>query len=111
MVKKAYKKLSLELHPDKNKASHAVEDFRKVKTAYEVLSNTELRKTYDRLGDQGVKVIAQSVIDYKYIILQLVVYYCSSAIFAFLMTISEPSGDAMQVSFISLAGKKRKEEE
>lgn len=103
IIKKAYKRLSLELHPDKNKAASAVEEFRKVKQAYDVLSNHEFKNAYDRFGDQGVKVVAHSVMDTRHILLQLIVYYCSSAIFAFLMTMSEPSGDAMQVSLVGLA--------
>lgn len=105
-IKKAFKRLSLELHPDKNKSPGAVERFRRVKHAYEVLSANDMRSVYDRLGDQGVKVASQSVIDHRYLFLQFIVYYASSAIFAFLMTMSEPSGDAMELSFFSLGGKR-----
>jgi preprotein translocase subunit Sec63 len=106
VVKRAYKRLSLELHPDKNKALDAQEQFQRVKTAYDVLSNTELRSTYNRMGDAGVKINMKAVIDLRHIVLQLIVYYGSSAIFAFLMTVSEPSGEAMEWSFIGLSGTK-----
>ena len=59
-------------------------------------------QVYDRLGDAGVKVAANSVIDHKYIIIQMIVYYSSSMIFAFLMTFSESSGDAMVTSIFGL---------
>jgi DnaJ-class molecular chaperone len=36
MIKKSFKKLSLELHPDKNRSPGAVERYLSVKTAYEV---------------------------------------------------------------------------
>jgi len=103
-LKKAYRHLSLELHPDKNKSPTAVDEFRKVKQAFDVLSNTDLRREYDRLGDAGVKVAAQSVIDHKYIIMQLLVYYSSSLVFTFLMTFTEPTGDAMTAcTFVLIA--------
>lgn len=94
----------LELHPDKNKAPDAADKFRKVKAAFDVLSDKGKRKEYNRLGDRGVAVHAQSVIDHKYILLQLVVYYCSSIVFAFLMTFSEPTGDAFSISLFGLTG-------
>ena len=59
---------------------------------------------YERLGDAGVKVSAQTVIDHKYIIIQMLVYYASSMIFAFLMTFSESGGDAMITALFGLTG-------
>jgi hypothetical protein len=56
------------------------------------------------LGDNIVKIAAQSVIDHKYIIIQMLVYYCSTSILAFFMTFSEPSGEALSVSFFAMAG-------
>jgi len=81
-----------------------VDKFRKIKAAFDVLSDKGKRKEYNRLGDRGVAVHAQSVIDHKYILLQLIVYYCSSAVFAFLMTFSEPTGDAFSISMFGLTG-------
>lgn len=103
-MKKAYRGLSLELHPDKNKSPEAVDQFHRVKSAFDVLVNLDKRKEYNRLGDFGVNLSAQAVIDHRYLIVQLLVYYVSSGIFAFLMTFSEPNGDAMSYSFFILAG-------
>ena len=83
----------------------APEEFRKVKHAFDVLLNPDTRQVYDRLGDAGVKVTARSVIDHKYIIIQMLVYYSSSVIFTFLMTFAESSGDAMVTSLFGLIGK------
>ena len=94
----------MELHPDKNKSPHAAEEFQKVKHAFDVLMNPDTRHVYDRLGDAGVNVAARTVIDHKYIILQMLVYYFSSVVFAFLMTFAEPSGDAMSAAFFGLTG-------
>ncbi|KAL3213713.1 hypothetical protein MRX96_035214 [Rhipicephalus microplus] len=55
-IKKAYRKLAKELHPDKNKEDpHAQEKFQDLGAAYEVLSDEEKRKTYDRHGEEGLK--------------------------------------------------------
>jgi DnaJ-class molecular chaperone len=49
-IKKAYRKLALEYHPDRNKTKEGEEKFKEVTKAYEVLSNEEKRKTYDQFG-------------------------------------------------------------
>jgi DnaJ-class molecular chaperone len=47
-VKSAYYKLTLQYHPDKNESEYAKQKFQDISEAYEVLSNHELRKNYDR---------------------------------------------------------------
>ncbi|KAF5792468.1 putative DnaJ domain, Chaperone J-domain superfamily [Helianthus annuus] len=49
-VKKAYRKLSLKVHPDKNKAPGSDEAFKKVSKAFKCLSDEESRKRYDLYG-------------------------------------------------------------
>src|SRR5690606_37609466 len=51
-IKKAYRKLALQFHPDKNKASNAHEVIVKITEAYEVLRNKESRKKYDILYEK-----------------------------------------------------------
>ena len=49
-VKRAYRKLAQQWHPDRNKEAEAAEKFSKVNEAYEVLKDPEKRKKYDELG-------------------------------------------------------------
>ena len=51
-IKKAYRKLSLKVHPDKNSAPQADEAFKAVGLAYATLSDTQKRSVYDRFGDE-----------------------------------------------------------
>lgn len=54
-IKKAYRKLALKYHPDKNKAKDAEEKFKEVAEAYEVLSDKKKRDVYDQYGEEGLK--------------------------------------------------------
>lgn len=54
-IKKAYRKLALKYHPDKNKAPGAEEKFKSLAEAYEVLSDKKKRDIYDQVGEEGLK--------------------------------------------------------
>ncbi|KAJ1608935.1 DNAJ domain-containing protein with a signal peptide [Cryptosporidium canis] len=54
-IKKAYRQMSLKYHPDRNPSPDASEKFKEIATAYEVLSDPEKRKIYDRYGVDGIK--------------------------------------------------------
>ena len=49
-IKKAYRKLALEYHPDRNKTKEAEEKFKEINQAYEVLSDPQKRQVYDQVG-------------------------------------------------------------
>ena len=53
-IRKAYRKLARQLHPDMNKAPDAAKKFNEVQEAYDVLSDADKRKSYDRFGHAGV---------------------------------------------------------
>src|SRR5207253_9405890 len=55
-IKKAFRRLARELHPDVNSHDpHAEEKFKEAAEAYEVLSDRERRATYDRYGHDGLR--------------------------------------------------------
>lgn len=53
-VKKAYRKLAFQYHPDRNKDKGAEDKFKEVNEAYEVLSDAQKRSNYDRFGHAGI---------------------------------------------------------
>jgi molecular chaperone DnaJ len=55
-IKKAYRKLALKYHPDRNADNpEAEEQFKEAAEAYEVLSDKDKKSTYDRFGEDGLK--------------------------------------------------------
>jgi curved DNA-binding protein CbpA len=65
-IKKAYKKLAVKWHPDKNpnNRDEAVDKFREITEAYENLTDPEKRKTYDTYGFEGPKAANFSHFDF-----------------------------------------------
>ena len=53
-IKKAYRKLAMEYHPDRNKSAEAEARFKEITEAYEVLRDPQKRAAYDRYGRAGV---------------------------------------------------------
>lgn len=54
-IKKAYRKLAMRYHPDRNAEPEAEERFKEVSEAYEVLRDEEKRALYDRHGERGLR--------------------------------------------------------
>lgn len=54
-LKKAYRKMALKYHPDKNKSPGAEEKFKEIAEAYEVLNDPKKREIYDKYGEEGLK--------------------------------------------------------
>jgi DnaJ-class molecular chaperone len=54
-IKRAYRKLALEWHPDRNKDTKAAERFKEINKAYEVLSDAKKRESYDQFGEEAFR--------------------------------------------------------
>ncbi|XP_041658996.1 dnaJ homolog subfamily C member 1 [Cheilinus undulatus] len=64
-IKKAYRRLSLLLHPDKNKDENAENQFRQLVAIYEVLKDEERRRRYDDILENGLPDWRQPVFYYR----------------------------------------------
>lgn len=53
-IKRAYHKMALCWHPDKNQSPHASEQFKKISEAYDILSTPEKKEIYDKYGQDGL---------------------------------------------------------
>lgn len=54
-IRKAYKKLALQYHPDRNPSEEAQEKFKDITHAYEILSDSEKKEIYDKYGEEGLQ--------------------------------------------------------
>ena len=54
-IKKAFRKLALEYHPDRNKNPDAADKFKEINEAYQVLSDSDKRSIYDQYGHAGLE--------------------------------------------------------
>ena len=54
-IKKAYRKMALKYHPDKNKSPGAEEKFKDIAEAYEILSDKKKKEVFDKYGEEGLK--------------------------------------------------------
>src|SRR4051812_10332408 len=54
-IKKAYRKMAMQFHPDKNPDKSAEEKFKEASEAYEVLGDADKRKRYDQFGHEGLR--------------------------------------------------------
>src|SRR5207248_8262304 len=53
-IRRAFRKLAFEYHPDRNHSADAPDRFKEISEAYEVLQDGQKRQVYDRMGHAGV---------------------------------------------------------
>ncbi|KAJ1449700.1 hypothetical protein M885DRAFT_489327 [Pelagophyceae sp. CCMP2097] len=96
-MKRAYKRMSLELHPDKNPSPTASDEFAALKAAYDVLSDSELKEVYNRFGPEGVK--QNKRVDEYRMLLEIGVFYAAWAVMAYVLTLGKAASTARQWVF------------
>ena len=100
-IKRAYKKLSLQLHPDKNPNDPtAANKFDRVKKAYDVLMDMEFREVYNKFGQDGIN--SNKRFDETTFFMELGVFYVTWGIMAYVLTLGKKSGLARQWTFTGL---------
>mmetsp|Transcript_22402 Transcript_22402/g.32125 ORF Transcript_22402/g.32125 Transcript_22402/m.32125 type:complete len:354 (+) Transcript_22402:52-1113(+) len=99
-IKRAYKKKSLELHPDKNKAEDASDQFDAIKQAYDVLMDMELREVYNKFGDEGIK--NNKRYNENQFLVEVGIFYVTWGLMAFMLTLGKKSGEARNWTFTGL---------
>lgn len=99
-IKRAYKRLSLILHPDKNPSPDATDQFDAVKQAYDVLMDMEFREVYNKFGKEGIT--QNKRYDETQFLLEAAVFYVSYGMMAFMLTLGKKSGEARNWTFTGL---------
>jgi len=100
-IKRAYKKLSLQLHPDKNPNDpDASSKFDRVKKAYDVLMDMEFREVYNKFGQEGIN--SNKRFDETQFFIELGVFYVTWGIMAYIMTAGKRSSLARQWTFTGM---------
>ena len=99
-IKRAYKKLGLKLHPDKNPSPDAADEFDRVKQAYDVLMDLELRDVYNKFGKVGID--NNKRYSETQFLIEVAIFYVSWAVMAFLLTMGKKSGQARDWIFTGL---------
>lgn len=91
-IKRAYRKLSVQLHPDKNGSPDAADQFDRVKQAYDVLMDLELREVYNKFGKEGIE--QNKRFSETQFLMEAGIFYVSWGVMTFLLTMGKKSGNA-----------------
>jgi len=102
---RAYRKASLQYHPDKNKAPDAAAKFQAIQEAYDTLSDADTRRLYERYGgsikDSRTKAMVASRSEAD-VLMGMAGHYVVWSVLTYLMTIGKSSAEARTWCFIGL---------
>lgn len=93
-IKAAYRKVSMEFHPDKNPSKDAEVQFLKITEANNVLSNDEFRDVYDRWGMKGLKWVETNQNVFSMGAVDTATFIITSFVLIFIMTLGARAADA-----------------
>jgi len=100
-IKRSYKKMSLELHPDKNPSATALDDFATLKNAYDVLMDMDAREVYDRFGPEKLKQKVAVIDEYK-VLVEVAIFYAAWGIMTWMLTLGKHNSNARQWVFTGM---------
>jgi molecular chaperone DnaJ len=81
-IKKAYRKLAMQYHPDRNSGDRSAEErFKEVAEAYEVLRDSDKRQRYDRFGHTGLRGGFETARDFEFDLADALRTFMSEGIF------------------------------
>jgi len=100
-IKRAYKRLSLELHPDKNSSPNAADEFQRVKESYDVLMDVENRVVYNKFGPDGIKN-NKSTFDEQALLFEMGIFYATWFMLAYILTMGKKSSNSRTYIFTGL---------
>ena len=90
-IKKAYRKLALKYHPDKNQSPGAEERFKEIGEAYDVLSDAKKKQIYDQYGEDGLKEGDKELVPpNSIVVLDIEMVQIHDRVLAFLVKSSSP---------------------
>lgn len=93
-IKRAYKKLSLILHPDKNPSPNASDEFDALKQSYDVIIDMELREVYNKFGDEGIR--KNKRYDESALFMELGVFYVTWGLLSYILTLGKKNSESRQ---------------
>jgi len=99
-IKRAYRRLSLELHPDKNPSPEASDQFDQVKKAYDVLMDMEFREVYNKFGKEGIE--SNKRYDEIQLLIEVALFYVTWGLMAFMLTLGKRNAEARNWTFTGL---------
>ena len=95
-IKKAYKKLAMKHHPDRNQGNKESEEkFKELSEAYEVLSDSNKRQTYDQFGHEGM-ILDLAVAQVVFLAVDHLMIYLATYLATFLVVAEEANKEEVQ---------------